>query len=75
MHIQIKYQKACRETDSVLPSFSVDKVVEHWATQYRSFNLTDTTCRIHRSSGNTGQKNDTGNADKAKAEDTTYYFP
>lgn len=72
MYIQQKYQNAHNQgTDAVLPSFSVYKVLEHWVTQYSSFNLTNTTYRIHRSSANTGQKNATGNSDKAKAEDTT----
>lgn len=61
---------AVRETDAVLPPFSDDKLVEHQATQDSPFNLTNITCRIHRSSASTGQKDATGHSDKAKAEDT-----
>lgn len=47
---------AVRETDAVLPSFSDDKDVEHPAILYSSFNLANTTCMIHKSGENTGQR-------------------
>lgn len=55
-----------------MPSFSDDKDTEHQGIQYSSLSLINATRMSRKSGGNTGQKNATGNPDKAHYDSKSF---